>query len=198
MDKTSLIYSNVFSYRLLMLLLYKGRYFRRFKHISRLISGKNVTELCFGDTILAEHCKKQGIHWTGIDTNKNFVERAIKKGYDARCEDIQAIDSFPLADNIIISGSLYHFHNDLESLFKKILDASPRIIISEPVINLSNNKGIIGKLAKASANINGKEQHFRYTEYSLKEALNILSKKLNFNYEVIEQFDKDLIIVIKK
>ena len=198
MNKTSFIYSNIFSYRILMLLLYKGRYFKRFGHISKLIAGKNVTELCFGDTLIADQCKKEGIHWTGLDINGIFVKRALQKGFNAVANDVQLIESFPSSNTLIISGSLYHFHNELESLFKKMLTAAPLIIISEPVINLSNNKGIIGKLAKASANINGKEQHFRYTENSLKEALNTLSKKLNFRYEVIEQFDKDMIIVIQK
>jgi hypothetical protein len=79
-----------------------------------------------------------------------------------------------------------------------MLDCANRLIISEPVINLSNNKGIIGKLAKASANVNGKKQAFRYTEKTLLETIEELSKKLLFKYTVEVRFDKDLIIVIKK
>jgi hypothetical protein len=64
--------------------------------------------------------------------------------------------------------------------------------------SVSNNKGIIGKLAKASANVNGKTQAFRYTEKTLLETIEELSKKLIFKYTVEQQFKKDLIIVIKK
>ena len=179
-------------------LLYKGNYNKRFEHITPLISGKSVTEICFGDTIIADFCIKNDLIWTGIDINENFVKKALKKRYKAELADIQKLDKFPLGDTCILSGSLYHFHEETEGLFKKMLDCSPLIIISEPVINLTTNKGIIGKLAKASATINGKKQPFRYTHDSLIAELNLLSKKLTFNYKVIEQFNKDLIIVITK
>lgn len=179
-------------------LLYKGSYYKRFKPVLRHISGKKVTEICFGDTVIAEYCKKNNILWTGIDINQSFVKNAIKKGFKAEQKDIISPDKFPEADTCIICGSLYHFHEDLESLFLKMLDCAPQIIISEPIINLSNNKGIIGKLAKASANINGKKQMFRFTEKTMLETLDKLSINLFFEYTVVEQFEKDVIIVLKK
>ena len=181
-----------------MNLLYKGNYNRRFEYISKHISGKNVTEICFGDTIIADYCSKNKINWIGIDINEKFVKNALKKGFQAELADVQLLDKFPKADTCILSGSLYHFHENIEPLFIKMLDCSPLIIISEPVINLSNAKGIIGKLAKASATINDKKQEFRYSLDSLITELTTLGKKLNFNYKIIEQFDKDLIIVITK
>ncbi len=181
-----------------MFLLYKGNYYKRFKPVLKNISGNKVMEVCFGDTIIAEHCKKNGILWTGIDINEIFVKYAVKKGFNAEQLDLEQINDLPKADTFIISGSLYHFQNDQESLFKKMLDCAPQMIISEPVINLSNNKGIIGKLAKASASVNGKTQAFRYTEKTLLETIEQLSKKLKFKYRVESLFDKDLIIVITK
>ena len=198
LGKTAFIYRNISIYRIIMNLLYKGRYNERFEHITSLISGKKATEICFGDTIIAEYCSGNAISWTGIDINENFVKKAIKKGYKAEQADVQKLDTFPLGDVCILSGSLYHFHEDTEELFRKMLECAPQIILSEPVINISNTKGIIGKLAKASANVKGQKQAFRYTLHSLTDELNHLSKKLNFNYKVIEQFDKDLIIVITK
>ncbi len=181
-----------------MSLLYKGNYYKRFEPITKHILGKNVTELCFGDTIIADYCKKNKLRWVGIDTNEFFVKNAIKKGFNAHLSEIENMAQFQKADTCIISSSLYHFHENLESLFTKMLTCAPQIIISEPVINLSNNKGIIGKLAKASANVNGKKQAFRFTEKTLTETLNFLSKKLSFEYSIVDKFDKDLIIVIKK
>lgn len=180
-----------------MSLLYKGNYYKRFLPVSKLISGKTVTEICFGDTIIAGYCKKNAIEWAGIDINPVFIENAQKKGFSAFQKDALS-DPLPAAETCIICGSLYHFHDNLEKIISKMLASAPIVIISEPVINLSNNKGIIGKLAKASANINGKEHAFRYTKKTLTEALNDLSKKLNFQYQVIQQFDKDLIIVLKR
>jgi hypothetical protein len=181
-----------------MNLLYKGNYNKRFEHITKHISGKNVTEICFGDIIIADYCSKNKISWTGLDINPNFVKKALQKGYSAKLVNVEILLEFPKADTCIISGSLYHFHEDIESFFTKMLACANTIIISEPIINLSSNKGIIGKLAKASANINGTKQAFRYTLDSLTEELNSQSKKLNFNYRVVEQFDKDLIVVITK
>jgi hypothetical protein len=198
MPKTSVIYSSIFNYRLMMQLLYKGHYYKRFERIQPLIKGNTVTELCFADTVIATYCKKNNIRWTGIDLQAAFVNNALKKGFNAQLQDIQSLTTFEKADTLIVAGSLYHFQNDLENLFKKMLAAAPRIIISEPIINLSNRNGIIGKLAKASANVKGKKQAFRFTELTLKNALTVWSKQLNFKYEVVEQFNKDLIIVIQK
>lgn len=181
-----------------MSLLYKGNYYKRFEPVLRQISGKRVTEICFGDTVIAEYCKKESIDWKGIDINEVFVTNALEKGLSAERNDILSIAKLPQADTCIICGSLYHFNISLESLFIKMLESAPLIIISEPVLNLSNNKGIIGKLAKASASVDGKKQAFRFTEQTLLEALTQLSKKLHFEFEVVDRFDKDLIIVIKK
>lgn len=181
-----------------MSLLYKGNYYKRFEPVLKHIKGKSVIELCFGDTVIADHCKKNNLAWTGIDINRVFVKNAIKKGFNAELSDLESLENFPEADTCIICGSLYHFHENLEILFAKILACAPQIIISEPVINLSNNKGIIGKLAKASANVNGQKQAFRFTEKTLLATLSGLSKKLHFEFIVADRIDKDLIIVIKK
>ena len=181
-----------------MNLIYKGRYSGRFKQITAHITGKKVTELCFGDTVIAEFCRIKGIQWKGIDINESFVKTALKRGYNAQLENIETLDHFPTADTCILSGSMYHFHESTEELFRKMLACAPMLIISEPMINLSNNKGIIGNLAKASASINGKKQVFRYTMDSLTAEMNLLSNKLNFNFRIVKQFDKDLIIVINR
>jgi hypothetical protein len=180
-----------------MSLLYKGKYYKRFESVIKQISGRTVTEICFGDIVIAGYCKKNSIQWVGVDINEAFVKNALKKGFKAEQKDVQQLKQFPKAETCIICGSLYHFHEDPEALFIKMLACAPRIIISEPVINLSNDNGIIGKLAKASATVNGKKQTFRYTKKTLIQLLDVLSKKLQFEYSVTEQFDKDLIIVIK-
>jgi hypothetical protein len=198
MSKNSLIYNNIYTYRFLMNLLYKGKYRSRFDSIGNLISGQSVTELCFGDTIIADKCGANNIKWTGLDVNEQFSARAKKKGYDVISADINTIKAFPKADTCIMCGSLYHFNSNLPELISKMLDCAPVIIISEPVKNLSSSKGIIGKIARASATVKGHKQTFRYTKDTLTETLSNLSAKLNFKIIIIEQFDKDLILVITK
>ncbi len=181
-----------------MNLLYKGNYKRRFAGICKLIFGTKVTELCFGDIIIAEYCKTNKIDWKGIDINEKFTSQAIKKGHNAELNDINRLEKFPKADTCIMCGSLYHFNGSLENLFSRLLECAPRIIISEPIINLSNSKGIIGKIAKLSATVKGQKQNFRFTKETLLETLSNLSAKFNFKFQIIEQFEKDLIILITR
>jgi hypothetical protein len=198
LSNSSFIYSNIRYYRFIMSLLYCGSYFGRFRAVIRYIRGNKVTELCFGDTVIADHCRKNGLSWTGLDINPAFIQNALNKGFRAELADLRAIKELPAADTCIISGSLYHFHRDLEQVLGKILASAPLLIISEPVRNLSDNKGIIGKLAKASATVDGEEQHFRYTDKTLQEALEKLSPKLRFTMEVKERFSKDRIILLRR
>lgn len=179
-------------------MLYKGNYIRRFKAVIKLINEKSVVELCFGDTFIADHCYKNNISWKGFDINKGFVGHARSKGYDAVLSDLRTTPSFGKAEVCIITGSLYHFHSDIETLLKKMFECAPRILISEPVINLSGQTGIIGKLAKRSASVNGTEQEFRYTEKALITELESLSKKLKFTFTVKDRISKDIIIELNK
>ena len=198
MAGNSFIYRNIGIYRLLMGLLYKGRYYRRYAAVCRLIEGKKVTELCFGDTVIAAHCRENGIEWTGYDINPGFIKRAAGKGFHVVPCDIKMMKEFASADVCIICGSLYHFHEELPALFAKMLGCAPVILLSEPVINLSAGKGIIGKLARASAGVNGQRQEFRYTEETLTAALEALKQQSGFSYSIEGRVAKDIIIRIRK
>lgn len=181
-----------------MNLLYSGNYYKRFDVIRKLISGKNVTELCFGDTVIADYCSKNNIGWVGYDVNPVFVKNAVKKNFNAFVADINSLENVSASDVCLMAGSLYHFQPDPARILKKMLQIASEIIISEPVINLSDREGIIGKLARVSANVNGKQHSFRFTEDSLLEFLNEQSRKLNFNYTVAARISKDIIIIINK
>jgi hypothetical protein len=181
-----------------MSLLYGGNYYKRFDEIRKLIKGKKVVEFCFGDTVIADFCRKNNISWTGYDINPVFVRNAANKGFDANLTDLNELENPGSGDVCIMAGSFYHFHSDPKQILAKMLAASNELIISEPVINLSSRKGIIGKLAKASADVNDKEQSFRYTERSLVSLLDGLSRELEFNYRIAARISKDIIIVINK
>ena len=79
--KTSIVYSHIFIYRMLMNVIYTGSYKKRFDAIMKCIATYKpgtVLELCFGDTIIANYCKQKNINWFGIDINETFVNRATK------------------------------------------------------------------------------------------------------------------------
>ena len=199
---TSLIYKNIHFYRFLMNILYAGNYKKRFSKIIDVIeqeAPKSVLELCFGDTFIAAYCSKKNIVWTGIDINEHFVERATKKGFKAICSDILLPGSFGTNDLCLISGSLYHFNPSQRiDLFQKMLSASKKIIICEPIRNLSDQKGLIGFIARRSANAGKGNEHFRYNEQSLQAVLHELGKILGFTHKVVGVIKKDIIIVIEK
>jgi hypothetical protein len=157
-----------------------------------------MLELCFGDTLLAKFCKKNNINWKGIDLNKGFTDRALRKGYDAMNYDITELEVFPKVDLCVMVGSLYHFADFTDSIFKKILNASDRVIISEPIKNLSDKKGLIGYIAKHSASPGKKHEIFRYNEISFLELIEKMKNEFNFKYRIIERYRKDLVIEITK
>jgi hypothetical protein len=197
-NKVSFVYYNIFIYRLVMNILYGFKYRKRFEKVVNLIhpEDKSVTELCFGDIFIAQYCQKKDKRWIGFDLNDNFVEFAKKNNFNACLQDIMLLEEFPQADVFVMVGSLYHFNSDLKGLFEKIRQASQRFILSEPVINLTNQKGVVGKFSKKFTNAGKGEEAFRFNEKILLERLESLKNNLKFDYQVIDQ-GKDMIIEIK-
>ncbi|MGQ0829903.1 MAG: hypothetical protein ACT4ON_16070 [Bacteroidota bacterium] len=184
-----------------MNILYVLGYKQRFEKVIKIIEHykpKSVLELCFGDVFIAEYCKVNGIEWTGIDLNKSFVDNAVRKGLNARSADLLNLSELPKAEVCVIMGSLYHFYTDVHMLLSKMLEASDKIIISEPVKNLSDQKNLLGRIAKRSANAGKGDETFRYTEKTLQKLLEEESKKLNFSFKAIDSYKKDSIITIEK
>ncbi len=195
--KTSIIYRNIHIYRLVMNILYSMKYKKRFTDILSLFDNedKSVLELCFGDTIIAQECKKRNILWIGFDINKYFVNTAKLKGFNAIQADLATLDSFPKADVCIMCGSLYHFNDDLESLFAKMLKSSHKIIISEPIENISSQKGIIGKISRILTNAGKGDENFRFNQTSIIETLNKYSQIQHFTFKTIS-IKRDILIEI--
>ena len=192
------IYQNIHVYRLIMNLLYLGRYNKRFQKIIKFIeinNTKKIVELAFGDVQIAKWAKSNDIKWTGFDINKSFVSYAKAKGYDAFEKDIKSESNIPESDLTIISGSLYHFHEFLEKLINKIMSKTKILIISEPIQNISSKKNIFGKIAKRSANISTEREEFRYNENTLIETLDRICIE-KYKIETLEKYSKDIIIRI--
>ena len=201
MQKQSLIYRHVFIYRSVMNLLYGGGYSERFKKIELLLKKlepSSLLELCFGDTYIAAYCKRNDILWQGVDINLSFVNTAVRKGFSAWQADLSCVTNLPNADVVVMSGSLYHFNEQVHPLLKLILSSSRNFILSEPIKNISSSKGIIGKMGHLLSNAGKGKESFRYDENSLIQMLDRESKLLFFSYEVVDYFKKDILIAIKK
>jgi hypothetical protein len=196
MNKYSLIYRNIYIYRTIMIILYSGKYLNRFKSVTDVLSEKqcgSVTELCFGDIYLAQWCKNNGVRWTGIDVNEQFVSFAIKQGYDAKCLDLLDFPDLQKSSVIVMMGSLYHFNNILPELIDYVMKLCDKFIISEPIKNLSNSQSLVGWIAKRSANSGNGNELFRFTKDTLMGRLDNISGD-RFIVKSRGVFGKDIVL----
>ena len=197
--KLSLIYRNIWIYRLIMNMLYLGRYQRRFKDILNQIGPKdnNIVELCFGDIYIAAYCKKNARHWVGYDINDAFVNHALQHGYNAVCADILSLENLPRADVLIFAGSLYHFNENMHKIWQLMTSCATKIILSEPIKNITSIKNIMGTIGARASTVRNGAEAFRFDRDSLIEMLDYFQEKHNFTYEIISE-KKDMLITINE
>lgn len=202
MSSESLVYRHIWIYRFIMNILYLGKYRQRFDSVMDYIKDQppntKILELCFGDTYIAQYCKNAGYQWQGIDLNPRFIENAQKCGYNASLGDLAAMKTLPPANICVMIGSLYHFHPETCLILQKMIDVSKTIIISEPVSNLSSKKGIIGYLARRSANAGKGNEVFRYNESSLMSIIGECGSILGYQVVSTKYCGKDLILKLSK
>jgi len=181
-----------------MNVLYSGQYVQRFKKIVSLLGPEisSVCELCFGDTFVAHWCRSRDIQWTGIDLNQGLCRRAAKLGFRVIEGDVLSLN-LPTADVFVMAGSLYHFHTNLSPFMDSILSRTSRLILSEPVKNLSSAPGLIGWWAKRSANPGTGHASFRYNKESLLAAIAEQQERKGFHYRVVSS-DRDLLLEIQR
>ena len=123
------------------------------------------------------------------------MKNARKQGYNAFQKDLSELNTFPKSDICILLGSLYHFNNEIEPLFQKMLTCAPKIIISEPIVNLSSHKGIIGKMARFFTNAGKGNEEFRFTKDTIIQLLEKLQMQYNFSFTIIS-IKRDILIEI--
>ncbi|MEI7595052.1 MAG: hypothetical protein WCK02_04830 [Bacteroidota bacterium] len=199
MEETSFIYKSIYVYRIILNILYFGKYNQRFKDVIKHFDSntKSVTELCFGDIKIAKYCKKNAINWVGYDLSKSFVDFAKKKNYNANNADIMEFDDYSKSDLCVIIGSLYHFNSYPDKIFNVFFKISNTILISEPVKNLSSYSGFVGKMSHVLTNAGKGKEDFRFNEETIIQFLENNKNKYNFKYEILS-IKKDILIKITK
>jgi hypothetical protein len=198
----SFIYRHIFIYRIIMNILYAGKYRSRFVKVIDQINdapeNADVLELCFGDVYIADYCRKAGYKWTGLDINMQFVKHAQIAGYNAIYADLQSIEVLPKTDVCIMMGSLYHFHPNAMDMLKKMVEASKVVVISEPVSNLASKKGVIGFIARRAASIGKGNEVFRFDRNSFTEIAETCSRLFNYSIISLQEDGRDMILKLKK
>lgn len=195
--KAGVLYSNIFVYRAFMNVLYRGHYRQRFEAITNLLQPRpgSVCELCFGDTMIAAWCRGQGIRWSGVDRNHGFCVRARRRGFDVFEGDLLAAP-LPPADVYVIAGSLYHFHDRVAPLFDAMRDRTARLIVSEPVRNLTSQHGVVGRLASWIAHPGDRPANFRYDAETLLDAIREQQHRCGFTFTVVAT-GRDMLVDIR-
>ncbi len=175
-SSTSLIYRSATGYELLMRGLYGRHYADRMRSVAEQVpSGSTVLELCCGPgTLYTRYLRERVSGYVGLDVNETFVTKLRAQGVDARVIDLADPQApLPGADVAIIHASLYHFLPGADALVDRMLAAAAdRIIVAEPIRNLSSSRlpgvGLLGRRA-ADPGVGGHEQ--RFTEATLDQLM---------------------------
>jgi hypothetical protein len=179
----SIIYSSSILYDLLMKVLYRNHYTERYTSISSYIyDGQSILDLCAGPgTLYLDYLYKKQVDYTAVDINTNFFPRLINHGADTLEKNLLIDVDFPVSDIIIMQSSLYHFKSPhvfsvLDSMFK---NAAQKVIISEPIQNMSNSSSkSLSIISQILTNPGTGNQNFRYNNESLDKTLSKYSKYL--------------------
>ena len=154
-----------------MRILYGRNYQHRFTAIAEEIPDKvEVLDVCCGDAALYNRELKGRVNYIGTDINKKFIHRGENKLIKILPLNI-ITDELPQSDYVIMQASLYQFIPNHKLIIDKLINsANKKVIISEPVRNLSNSSSnIISLIARYSANPGTGHKIERFNEESFRE-----------------------------
>jgi glycosyltransferase involved in cell wall biosynthesis len=148
------VYWTGHGYNLVMRALYGGEYERTAAAVAaRIAEGASVVDVCCGTAQLyRDFLRARGCRYLGLDFNGDFVMHARRRGADVRWFNLLT-DAIPAADYVVICSALYQFADRADEVVTKLRRAAGRaLIVSEPVRNLSQLPGSLGRVAAALTN----------------------------------------------
>ncbi len=156
MSDASPIYRSALGYELVMRALYGRNYTKRMQVVAEEVpEGSSVVELCCGPgTLYQRYLRPRTSAYVGLDVNERFVERLRAHGVDARRVDLgEDAEPLPAADVALMQASLYHFLPNPEPIIEKMLAAArDRVIVSEPIRNLSSSGNpLLGRVGRRAS-----------------------------------------------
>lgn len=173
----SAIYRSAALYELAMLALYRRAYRARLALVARQVPARaSVLELCPGPGMLYRaYLRHRGGPYRAIEVNPRFVRRLRRLGAAVERRDLRDPTSpLPPADVVIMQASLYHFLPDASGMVERMLAAaSQRVIIAEPVRNLSDSAHpLVASVARRASNPGAGDGHtHRFDTISLDQLL---------------------------
>lgn len=171
----SLVYRSALVYELIMRALYGRHYGARLRSVAgEVADGSSVLELCCGPgTLYKRHLAGRVGRYVGLDVNTGFVDQLIREGVEARVVDLSDNRPLPEADVVIMQASLYHFLPDARQVLERMLQAAAdRVVISEPVRNLSTSAiPGLARVGRGAADPGVGGHGDRFTEATLDELM---------------------------
>jgi hypothetical protein len=186
---SSLIYRSARGYELLMRTLYGRHYIARMRAVADQVpQGSSVLELCCGPgTLYSRFLVGRTSSYIGVDANDGFVSKLRSQGIDARLIDL-ATDNQPLptAQVALIQASLYHFLPKPSPIIERMLDAaSERVIVSEPIRNLSSSSlPGLGLVSRRATNPGVEYSADRFDERMLDELMSSYSELVTTRFQI--------------
>jgi hypothetical protein len=166
----SLIYRQPWVYETAMRILYGRNYEARYRALAALIPERaSVVELCCGPGALyTRHLAAKQVRYVGLDLSPAFVRRLRAADVDARQWDVRSPQPLPSADCLLIQASLYQFVADAPAILDRMVAAArERVIVAEPIRNLSTSAGPLGRWVAKLANPGDGAPVERYTDETL-------------------------------
>ena len=151
----SLIYRSPRMYGLAMRLLYGRHHDARYRSLAALIpEHASVVELCCGPgELYRRHLSSKSVRYVGLDRNPGFIRRVRAAGAMGHVVDVRSCSPLPAADYVLMQASLYQFMPEGSDLIARMLAAARRrVIIAEPIHNLSTSTGPLGPWLARMAN----------------------------------------------
>ena len=125
-----------------MRVLTRGEGLRIDERVADLVPrGSSVVDVCCGTARLyRNHLRSRGHDYLGLDANGHFIMALRQRGIAARWHDART-DPIDTADCLVMNSSLYHFHDQKHEILERmVMAARDLVIVSEPILNMSNSK----------------------------------------------------------
>lgn len=157
-----------------MRLLYGRHFHARYEALASEIPAQaEVIDLCAGDAYLYRHfLRKKGVSYLGLELSPQFVVAGKAQGVPMQEFNVWS-ERIPAAEVVIMQASLYQFLPNAEAVVQKMLVAAQRkVIIAEPIRNLSEEDSWLGKISRALTRPRKEDKAYsgqRFNEASLRK-----------------------------
>lgn len=193
------IYWHPWLYHTAMKWSYGDKFLRRYEALAGHIpENSELLELCMGDAWFYRHyLAGKGISYRCADINPVFVKAALEMGLNAQLLNM-ITDPIPVADYILLQGSLYHFIPGEQQMIVRLFEACRKaLIISESTDNLSNAANPVkAKLGEYLSKAKAGQSKQKFTRDTLRQAFGPFEAHIAVWEEL--PANRETIIVLKK